>query len=241
MKPFQKWTVLPHGRLSEVDEGILTVTGELHMPIGDFPRRMTVVRLDDGRLVIYSAMALDRHEMRQLESYGTPAVLVVPNDIHRMDAKVWKDRYPHILVVAPRGVRAKIEEVVPVDLDTTNVDLADLRVRVLAVPGTEEGDTALVVERPGGTTIVVNDVIWNLAPQRGVRGFFWKVFGFTSQAPTTPKFVVKKKIKDPSAFAQQLERWSKIKNLKRVIVSHGDIIERDVSASLHEIATKFAA
>lgn len=240
-KPFETWTVLPHGKLTEVDDGILTVTGDLHMPIGDFPRRMTVVRLDDGRLVIYSAIALHEDEMQQLERYGTPSVLVVPNEIHRMDAKAWKERYPAIIVVAPRGARAKVEEVVPVDVDVANLDLVDLRVRMLPVPGTDDGDTALVVERRGGTTIVVNDVIWNVPPQKGMRGFIWKLFGFTSEAPKTPRFVVKKKIKDRSAFKSQLERWAKIKNLRRVIVSHGAIVENDVPDALRNIAAKVAA
>src|SRR6188768_2605832 len=86
-KPFTEWTVLPHGKLSRLDDSLLSVTGDLPMPVGDFPRRMTVVRLDDGRLVIFSAIALDETEMRALEAFGAPSFLVVPNDIHRMDEK----------------------------------------------------------------------------------------------------------------------------------------------------------
>jgi len=55
-KPFESWTVLPHGKLTEIDDGLLTVDGQLPMPVGDFPRRMTVARLRDGRLVVYSAI-----------------------------------------------------------------------------------------------------------------------------------------------------------------------------------------
>jgi hypothetical protein len=36
---------LPHAKLTEVDENVLTVTGELHMPLADLPRRMTVARV----------------------------------------------------------------------------------------------------------------------------------------------------------------------------------------------------
>jgi hypothetical protein len=241
MKPFEKWTVLPHGKLTEVDEGLLTVVGDLHMPIGDFPRRMTVVRLDDGRLVIYSAISLHEDEMRQLEAYGTPSVLVVPNEIHRMDARMWAERYPAMIVVAPRGARPKVEEVVTVDCDVASLDLEDLRVRLVPMPGTDDGDTALVVERTGGTTIILNDVIWNLPPRKGVKGFVWRVFGFTSDIPKTPRFVAKKKIKDPQAFKSQLERWARIRNLRRVIVSHGDIVEHDVPDALRHIAEKVAA
>jgi hypothetical protein len=72
-KPFPEWTVLPHGKLARLDDNLLSVTGNLHMPVGDLPRRMTVARLSDGRLVIYSAIALDEAEMRALEDFGQPA------------------------------------------------------------------------------------------------------------------------------------------------------------------------
>src|SRR5690349_10469097 len=140
-KPLQEWTVLPHGELVQLDEGLLTVVGELPMPLGQFPRRMTVARLRDGRLVIYSAIALDEPHMKQLEDFGTPSFLIVPGDLHRIDAKIWKDRYPELFVVAPAGARERVSEVVPVDAD--DVDFNDLRVRYITVPGTEGREAAL--------------------------------------------------------------------------------------------------
>jgi hypothetical protein len=238
-KPFEKWTVLPHGKLTEVDEGLLTVVGDFHMPLGDFPRRMTVARVDDGRLVIYSAIALHEDEMRQLERYGTPAVLVVPGVMHRMDAKPWRERYPAMIVVAPPGARARVEGAVHVD--STALELDDPRVRLITVPGTADRESALVVERASGTTLVVNDVIWNVAHRGGLRGWLWKKAHLTSDAPTIPGFVVKKAIKNRGAFGKQLERWANIEDLRRIIVSHGDIIERDVPATLRDIAAKVAA
>jgi hypothetical protein len=114
-KPFQQWTVLPHVKLVQVDENILTVVGEIHMPRMDLRRRMTVVRLADAGLVVFSAIALDEDDMSALEAYGRPAFLMVPSDKHRLDAKTWKDRYPEIQVVAPEGARTKVEETVAVD------------------------------------------------------------------------------------------------------------------------------
>ena len=37
-KILEDWTVLPHGRLTRVDDGIWTVTGELHMPLTPLQR-----------------------------------------------------------------------------------------------------------------------------------------------------------------------------------------------------------
>src|SRR6185436_12028248 len=112
MTPFEQWTVLPHGKLTAIDPDVLTVTGDIDMPLTEFQRRMTIVRLASGRLVVFSAIALDEGEMKEIESFGRPAFLIVPNDHHRLDAKVWKERYPNIKVVAPAGAREKVEEVV---------------------------------------------------------------------------------------------------------------------------------
>jgi hypothetical protein len=186
-KPFKTWTVLPHSKLSSIDEDLLTVVGDLPMPIGSFPRRMTVVRLKDGRLVIYSAIALHEEEMRELEAFGEPEYLVVPNELHRMDAKSWKARYPHMMVVAPGGARDKVSEVVPVDCST--VDFDDSRVRLETIAGTGECEIALFVKTITGTTLIVNDLIWNVGDRPGLGGWLYKAIGATGNEPKIPKVV----------------------------------------------------
>jgi hypothetical protein len=225
--------------LSRLDDNLLSVTGDLHMPVGDFPRRMTVVRLESGQLVIYSAIALDEAEMRALEDFGEPAFLIVPNDIHRMDAKIWKDRYPGLTVVAPAGVRKKVEAVVPVD--RTTVDFADPRVQFLTVPGTEDHEAALLVKTWSGTTLVVNDLIWNLQDRPGFGGWVFRVMGFTGSQPRIPTVVELHQIRDKHALRMQLEAWARIGDLNRIIVSHGAIVTRNPSGVLVHLAHELAA
>ena len=238
-KPFTEWTVLPHGKLSRLDDNLLSVTGDLHMPIGDVQRRMTVVRLGSSKLVIYSAIALDEAEMLALEAFGEPAYLIVPNDIHRMDAKIWKDRYPDLIVVAPAGVHKKVESVVSVD--RTAIDFADPRVEFVTVPGTEEHEAALVVKTWSGTTLVVNDLIWNLDDRPGFGGWLFHVMGFTGREPRIPTVIELREIKDKHALRQQLTTWARIPDLNRIIVSHGRIVTRDPSGVLTHLAQALAA
>ena len=238
-QPLKTWTVLPHGKLSALDDNLLTVVGDLPMPLGGFPRRMTVVRLKDGRLVIFSAIALDEPEMQALEAFGTPSFLIIPSDIHRMDAKIWKERYPALFVVAPDGARAKAEEVVQVD--ATHADFHDKSVRYLTVPGTEGHEAALVVETASGTTLVVNDLIWNVPNRAGFGGWLYRVLGLTGPNPQIASVVRLRKIKDKPAVRSQLKAWSRLHGLNRIIVSHGDIVERDPPAVLRDLAHTLAA
>jgi hypothetical protein len=238
-KPFKEWTVLPHGKLSHLDDNLLSVAGDLHMPLGDYPRRMTIVRLHDSRLVIYSAIALDEGEMQEVEAFGEPAYLIVPGDLHRMDARIWKDRYPNMIVLAPAGIRKRVEKVVPVD--RTTADFGDPRVRFVTVPGTEEHEAALVVETVSGTTLVVNDMIWNLDDRPGFGGWLLGALGFTGSEPRIPPIVERKAVKDKNILRAQLEAWARLDNLNRIIVSHGDIVTRDPPGALVHLAKDLAA
>jgi hypothetical protein len=233
-KPLTEWTVLPHGRLEEIDEGILTVTGQIGMPLAKLERRMTVVRLKDRRLVIYSAIALDEEQMAFLESYGVPAFLVVPSDLHRLDARIWKDRYPAMRVVAPEGAREKAEEVVSVD--TTAPDFGDPDVRFVELRGVEGHEAALVVRRRCGTTLILNDLVGNIHDAHGIGGVILRAAGFAGVEPQIPRVVKKKIVEDEHALAAQLEEWAELPSLTRIIVSHGSPIEANTSGTLRSLA-----
>ena len=233
-KPLERWEVLPHGKLTEVDENILTVTGEIHMPM-KFPRRMTVVRLRDSNLVVFSAIALDEDEMHALEAYGQPAYLVVPNDHHRLDAKIWKQRYPNMQVVAPAGAREKVEEVVHVD--TTDPNFNDPNVRYLTVAGTRDHEAALIVRTRNGTTLVLNDLVGNIRDSSGFGGWLLRMMEFAGDAPHIPKPVKLKMVADKVALRAQLTQWAELESLNRVLLSHGDTIEERPSQALLELVS----
>ena len=233
-KPFTQWTVLPHGKLSEIDDNILTVVGQLHMPLTDLPRRMTVVRLKDGRLVIFSAISLDEDEMASLEQYGRPAFLIVPSDIHRLDAKVWYDRYPSMQVITPEGSRAKVEEVVGVDAVVPQFD--DPNVLFITVPGTRQREAALVVRTRNGTTLVLNDLVGNIRKEQGFGGWLLRVAGFAGEEAQIPRVVKLAMIEDKNALRAQLLQWSDIPSLQRILVSHGSVIADDPRQTLRELA-----
>lgn len=238
-RPLQRWTVLPHGKLTEIDDGLLTVVGSLDMPLGEFPRRMTVARLRDGRLVIYSAIALDEPEMRQLEQFGTPSFMIVPGDLHRLDAKIWKERYPRLFVVAPIGARRRVEEVVPVD--AVDVDFRDPGVRYLTVPGTDGLEAALIVKTHSGTTLIVNDLIWNVQDRPGFGGWVFHALGLSGEKPVIPFVAKLHSIKNTETLSAQLHAWAALGGLNRIIVSHGEIVGPEAPLVLRDLAQSLAA
>lgn len=235
-KIHETWTVLPHGPLHEIGDGMLTVAGDIPMPLGYFPRRMTVVRLSGGRSAIFSAIALPDAQMERIEALGRPAILIVPNGAHRLDAKIWKARYPEIAVLTPPGARKAVAEVVPVD--ATEDNLADPDVRFHLVAGMGEKESALTVRRPDGLTLIVNDLIGHVHHPHGLGAkIMARLFGFGVHGPRIPR-PVKRSIDAPAALARQLREWAAEKDLKRIIVSHGEPIDGNPAGVLERIAAE---
>ena len=233
-KAFEQWKVLPHGKLEKLDGNILTVVGDIHMPLMDLPRRMTVVRLNGSRLVVFSAIALDEDEMAKLEAFGRLAYLIVPSDKHRLDAKIWKNRYPEMQVVAPEGARAAVAKVVPVDTAAPRFD--DPNVQFVTVPGTRDRESALVVCAPKGTTLVLNDIVGNIRNASGIGGWLLGIFGFAGKKAQIPGVVKMAMIKNKNALRAQLLEWAEIESLKRILVSHGSPIEDNPRQVLRDLA-----
>lgn len=233
-KIHDSWTVLPHGPLTRVDDGILTVTGDIHMPLVDLQRRMTVVRLADGSCLLYSAIALDEAGMQQIEALGMPHTLIVPGGAHRLDAKIYKQRYPALRVIAPEGARKRVAEAVPVDACEAGFD--DPAVLLQTVAGTGDHEAALLVRRASGTTLVVNDLVGNLRRKGGFEGWLLHVMGFGGDDPQIPSVTKMMLIQSKADLRDQLLAWAGISDLRRILVSHGDVIETDPAGVLRDLA-----
>ena len=192
------------------------------MPLGKFPRRMTVVGLSRNRSAIFSAVALNEAGMRSIEQVGKPSFLIVPNGHHRLDAAAWKKRYPKLKVLCPPGARKAVSEAVAVD--STEDILNDKDADFVIVEGTGKAEAALVVRRAGGTTLIVNDIVANVRHPRGIGAkIMARLFGFGVKRPQVPSVVKRAMVENEKKLASQLREWSEIPGLERLIPSHGDI------------------
>jgi len=237
-KPLREWKVFPHGPLVELEPDILTVVGEIQMPLMEFPRRMTLLRLKDGGVVVFNAIALEEDLMARIEAFGEPRFLIVPNDHHRLDAGIWKERYPGAQVVTPGGSVERVEEVVHVDTAHPRFDDPDIVFET--VPGTGNREAAVVFHTTLGATLVLNDLVGNLRNVQGVGGWMLRLMGFASDEPRVPRPPMLTLISDKQALREQFERWSHLPLLRRILVSHGEPIEDRPAEALLDLARSLA-
>jgi hypothetical protein len=222
--------VLPHGDLEALAPGLWHVQGTLkHQPL---PRAMAVYRMPDGRLWLHSAIALDDARRGELEALGPIGVLLVPSGMHRLDAAVYKERYPEALVVCPAAARAAVEKVVPVDATAEEV-LSDLGVGCIQPPGLKPDE--LVYELPlpdDGVALVFCDALFHLDHLPGCSGRMLHWLGSTGFFGTT--FIGRMFLADKAGWKGWLLQQGERDDLRVIHVAHGDPITEDCARRMRE-------
>jgi hypothetical protein len=188
-------------------------------------RVMTIARVSDGGLVIHNGITLNDHA--QLELLGPPRYLVVPNGWHRLDAAAYKAKYPGIKVLAPAGGRKKVEQKVPVDL-TFDEFPADDVVKFEMLDGVKGQEGVMHVRSADGLTLVFTDAIFNL-PGRfpGLWGVVYHEIMGSKPGPRVTRVAKLMLVKDKKAYRAHLERLAALPDIKRVIVAHGAVGDRE--------------
>jgi hypothetical protein len=232
--------VLPHSPISELALELWHVTGVL----GPTPREMVIYRLPDGGLLIHSAIALDDAGMAQLESLGTPKIMIVPNRIHRIDASIYKRRYPEVVVVAPAIARPYVEEVVAVDA-IAEERLPDYGIICHTPAGIRPQELVYELPLAMGKALLFTDILFNLtdayleayAPRSK---WLLRWLGAGNRLGITAlgkRFFMT----DRAAYRQWLQALAdSVSSLQVILVAHGEPLIKDCSEQLRAAANRLA-
>ncbi len=229
-KCFTTWTVLPHDPLEKHSENLWSVSGK--MPGGN-QRRMSIARRADGKLVIHNPVALGEAEMKEIEAFGKPAFLIVPNGFHRQDSIIYKQRYPELMVLCPRSARKKVSEVVEVagSLDDMPKDAA---VELFHLRGMKEREGALRVHSNGSAALVFNDTLLNVPDRGGFVGFFMAPAGVLS----VPRFARWMMLKSGAELKEHLNELASSAGLSHVVPGHGPVIQSEAASAMSQAAAR---
>lgn len=231
MANFTTWTVCPHKPIEKIAANLWRVSGS--MPRSEKQQRqMVLARLKDGRVIVHNAIALDDNEMKELEAWGTPSVIFVPNAYHRQDAGIWKDRYKDAKVVTPAGAKKRVQAAVPVDAISEEAPKDDT-VRLIPLDGLP-GESVMEVNTGDGVTLVFCDAILNVPKLGFPMGF---VLGPTGKV-SAPRIVRWMAMKDKAAFASQLEKLAETPGLNRLLFGHGRPVTDDPKAALLSVVSQ---
>ncbi len=224
--------VCAHGEITKLDERLWYVTGSL--PHGNVPRNMVIYRLSSGGLLIHSAVALKQEYMKQLEALGSLDYMIVPNKYHRLDAPLFKHRYPEIKVTCPSSIKTHVERKVMADCAIEEV-AEEIGIKYHVSTGFRPGDLVYEFDITGGKALVFCDLVFNLEHLKGLDGWLLKILGSTGFFGST--WIARLQMKDKGAVKSLLLDLAEIPDLKMIVPSHGKPILENCNEKLKEAAS----
>jgi hypothetical protein len=210
---------------------IWTADGSERTVVGfRYPTRMTVIRLPDGSLFVWSPVALSEVLKDEIGALGEVSHLVAPNSLHHLFLAEWRAAYPRAKLYAAPGLRARRPDL------AFDADLGD------SPPAAWAGEIDQVVVRGNAITAEVvffhrlsRTVLFTDLIQHFPRGWFtgWRALVarldlMTADEPQLPR-------KFRTAFTdRKAARAGLVRILEwpagQVLMAHGPLIARDGQA-----------
>jgi hypothetical protein len=222
------WTVNRPGPLTPRGEGLWTIDDQLPGP-RSIPRRMTIVKRDDG-LLFFNAIPVPDATLEQLRALGTPRHLILPNHLHALDAHAFIDK----LKVEAWGSDVCVKELSARGLKVHDIAHLPSQAgqRFFTVNGFVTHEQVLFAHG----ALIAADVFTNVPHQKGLTGFMMRLVGFTAPHPLLPKPVRRRVGRELSAVKALFEELAAL-SPRQLIPSHGDVFTGDCAAALRTIAS----
>lgn len=219
------------GNVWIVDSGPIRPMG---MPL---PIRMTVIRLEDGSLLLHSPTAFSPRLGEALVAIGPVRHLVAPNSAHWTFLKDWQAQYPDAVTYAAPGLRDRRQvkrSGVRLDHDLGSAEPASWQREITAVLVRGIGgfcEVALFHE--ASRTLILTDLVQNIEPRKlpawmRLPAHLAGIAAPGGRAPAYLRAVVKLKGREPRQAARTLIEM----NPDRVVFAHGRWFEREATHRL---------
>ncbi|HVY28350.1 MAG TPA: DUF4336 domain-containing protein [Polyangiaceae bacterium] len=180
----------------------------------------TVLRLDDGSLMLHSPAPVAAGMAEQLRALGQVRWLVVPNCFHHLGTPAAAAQFPEATVVGPASALARNKDLkLSADLAQLGEQLPEFEALPLA--GVPFLDETVLYHRPTQTLLGADIVLCPNAKDHWSMRFAARLLGFYGQVRVP--YDVKKKIPDKAAAARSIQAMLE-RPAQRLIVGHTDVI-----------------
>jgi hypothetical protein len=215
--------------LAELDRDLWVASRPLPLFVGDVGTRMSVLRLGQD-LCLHSPVGLDEVTREALDALGSVRWVVGPSKVHHLYLGDYVGAYPDAELCAAPGLPEKRRDLqFDCVLDDSQREKWGDALR-FELFGGAPGINELVFFHLASRSLLLSDLAFNVTREgrNRARLFHWLV-GATGRFG--PHRIVRAAIRDRAAARDSLDRilaW----DFERVIVTHGEVLERDGRARL---------
>lgn len=185
--------------------------------------RMTVLRLEDGRLWVHSASEPTPELCAELDRLGEVSWIVVPNRYHHLQAGAMKARYPRSQVIGPASAKSRNAALVlDVPIDDERLPSLVPEVSPIALRGVPFLDETLFFHAKTDTLIGADVMMCGCAADHWSWRWVSRVLGQYQRHKAPPD--VRWHTRGGPVVRQALDEIGKLP-VKRILVAHSDPIE----------------
>src|SRR5215212_3964134 len=183
----------------------------------DFRRNVTLLRLNNGRVVVHSTARFGEKDIAAIRGFGDAAWLIDATLLHDTFAKEGRAALPHLPYLAPEGFAAvtgiPTQSLCPPPPEWTG------EIDVIKIEGTRKNEHALFHRR--SRTLVVADLFFSMPPEtRGWSRFFARHFMRLPRLFGISAFF-RLVINDRPAFERSVNSLRKL-DFENLIVAHSE-------------------
>lgn len=185
--------------------------------------RTSVVRLDDGQLLLHSPAPPSDALLKQLASLGQVRWLVVPNCFHHLGTPAAAAAFPGAKILGPKSADAKNPKLrIDVDIHAPAFTESVPEFALLPLEGVPFLDETLLYHRPTQTLFGADVVLRADASDHWSWRLAARVMGCYERLRVPPD--VKNTIRDKQAASRSLQALRALP-IERLIIAHGAIVE----------------
>jgi hypothetical protein len=196
--------------------------------------RMTIVRLADRALIVFSPVAMNDELRAAVDAEGTVAHIVCPNVYHHLHAGPWSTAYPDAVVHAPRALRKKRPDLrIDRELDDATPASFGSDIVPLHIDGSMLDETVLV-HLPSKTVVSV-DLVENFSTTDHLPTRLYLKAGGIHGKPgwnRLMRFIYRDRKAARRSVDALLEH-----DIDRLILAHGDVIETNAKDAIRQTFT----
>lgn len=185
--------------------------------------RTTVVRLEDGSLLLHTPAPPTDALAEQLRALGPVRWLVVPNCWHHLGTPAAAAQFPDAQVVGPASALDRNEALrLHMDIQGAQFTQHVPELEALPLDGVPFWDETVLYHRPTQTLLGADIVCFAVAKDHWTWRCAARITGCYERVRVPPD--ARKKISDKGAAARSLQTLLD-RPARRLIVGHGDVIE----------------
>lgn len=189
--------------------------------LGQCRVRMTIVRMNNGEILIHSPIAPDDALVSSINALGKVGFIIGPCVMHNTYLMAWKNIYPEAKLCVAPSTNKRVPDIKNyIELnDRTPVSSADFKQKLMV--GHKSRETLFL--HVASKTLIATDLIYNIQRNSDfLERVYYRLFDAYGR-PSICKYH-QKFLRDENSFWAALDEVSEW-DFDRVIMSHGEIID----------------